>query len=67
MQEQPQDIARIVELGEAEAYADFYASAPADFAARHGVRVERIGSAIALVPDSSWRTSGQLHANRRLM
>jgi len=49
MDEQPQDVARIVELGEAEAYADFYHSAPADFAARQGVRVERIGSAIAIL------------------
>ena len=52
MDEDPQGVAHIVELGEAEAYADFYHSAPADFAARHGVRVERIGSAVAiLMPD----------------
>jgi GNAT superfamily N-acetyltransferase len=52
MDEDPQSLVRIVELGEAEAYADFYHNAPADFAARHGVRVERIGSAVAiLMPD----------------
>lgn len=44
-----EDIARLVELGEAEAYADFYRAAPADFAARHGVRVERSGSAVAII------------------
>jgi hypothetical protein len=54
MDENPQGVAHIIELGEAEAYADFYHSAPADFAARHGVRVERIGSAVALLarPDA---------------
>ena len=52
MDEHSQDMARIVELGEGEAYTDLYRAAPADFAARHGVRAERIGSAIALTMQS---------------
>jgi GNAT superfamily N-acetyltransferase len=42
------DLASIVELGEAEAYADFFAAAPAELATRYGMHVERIGSATAL-------------------
>lgn len=44
-----QDLARLVEVGEGEAYADMFLAAPADFAAGMGLRVERVGSAIALI------------------
>lgn len=46
-----QDIAQLVEVGEGEAWADTYLSAPADFAANFGIRVERIGPAIALITE----------------
>jgi hypothetical protein len=52
------EIARIVELGEAEAYADFYHSAPADFAARQGVRVERRRHYLAFDGDRPVATGG---------
>lgn len=38
-------IARIVEFGEAEAYADLFAAAPPEW----GCRVERVGSAYVLI------------------
>ena len=38
------EIARIVEFGEAEAYADFYNTTP-DYAAQFGISMQRIGSA----------------------
>jgi hypothetical protein len=41
-------MARIIEFGEAEAYADVWRAAPADFAASHGLRLEQIGSAVAI-------------------
>ncbi|MDX1520117.1 MAG: GNAT family N-acetyltransferase [Anaerolineae bacterium] len=44
-----QEIARLVELGEAEAYAEMFLAAPAGVAADFGIRVERVGSAIALI------------------
>ena len=44
-----QEIAQLVEMGEGEAWADTFLAAPADFAANLGIRVERIGSAIALM------------------
>ncbi|MBI3243339.1 MAG: hypothetical protein HYZ49_13700 [Chloroflexi bacterium] len=40
----PEEIARLVEFGEAEAYADFYAATPADYAAQFGINVQRLGS-----------------------
>ena len=39
------EIARVVELGEAEAYADMFEAAPREL----GTRVERVGGAVALV------------------
>jgi hypothetical protein len=45
----PQDIARLVEGGEGEAWAEMFLSAPADVVADFGLRVERVGSAIALI------------------
>jgi hypothetical protein len=45
----PQEIARLVELGEGEAWAELLLSAPPDFAANFGIRVERLDSAIVLV------------------
>jgi hypothetical protein len=44
-----QDVAQLVEFGEGEACADMFLAAPADFAAGMGLRVERVGSAIALI------------------
>jgi hypothetical protein len=44
-----QKTAQLVEVGEGEAWAGMFLSAPADFAAGMGMRVERIGSAIALI------------------
>jgi len=38
-------LAKLVELGEAEVYADMFAAAPAEW----GLRVERLGAAIALI------------------
>jgi hypothetical protein len=43
------ELARAIEWGEAAAYADLYASAPAPIAARLGVRVARLGSAVCLI------------------
>src|ERR1043165_9795004 len=45
----PEETMRIVEFGEAEAYADLQRAAPADFAAQLGMRVEKIGSATGIV------------------
>jgi hypothetical protein len=61
MDEHPQNIARIVEFSEGEAYADFYQAAPADFAARYGLQVERVGSAIVLIAQEL----GEVLFNRR--
>jgi hypothetical protein len=47
----PQEIARLVELGEGEAWAEMLLSAPPDFAANFGIRVERLDSAILLVAE----------------
>ena len=44
-----EEISRIVEFGEADPFADFYQGAPADFAARWGLRVEKVGSASAFI------------------
>src|SRR5438045_2287197 len=44
-----QETSRIVEFGEAEPFADFYRAAPADFAERWGLRVEKVGSASAFI------------------
>ncbi len=45
-----QHLAELVELGEAEAYADFFAAAPPDW----NCRVQRIGGAVCLfAPDMS--------------
>lgn len=46
-----EEIAWLVEFGEAEAYSDWFAAAPAG----HDMRVARIGSAVALcMPDTPW-------------
>lgn len=42
----PEEVARIVEFGEAEAYADLYAATPADYAAQFGIGARRLGSAL---------------------
>jgi hypothetical protein len=47
----PQEIARLVEFGEGETCAQTLASAPPDFAADFGIRVERLDSAILLVAE----------------
>jgi hypothetical protein len=46
-----QEVAHLVEIGEGEAWAEMFLSAPADVAANFGLRVERVGSAIALITD----------------
>lgn len=46
-----QKIAQLVEVGEGEAWAGMFLAAPADFAAGMGIRVERIGSAVALITE----------------
>ena len=43
-----EDVARIVEFGEAEAFVDMFAAAPPEL----GCRVERMGSAIVLMMPS---------------
>ena len=47
-----EEIAHVVELGEGEAWADMFLAAPVDFAANLGLRVERVGSAIALITEN---------------
>ena len=44
-----QEIAQLVEMGEGEAWTDTFLAAPDEFAANLGIRVERVGSAIALM------------------
>src|SRR5438876_8918592 len=44
-----EEIAKIVEFGEAEAYADLHRAAPADFAEQLGMSVEKVGSAMAII------------------
>lgn len=43
------EVAQLAEFGEAEAYADLWLAAPADFAATYGLHLERLGSAIAIM------------------
>ncbi len=42
------EITRLVEFGEAEAYADLYAATPAAYAAQFGIGARRLGSALVL-------------------
>lgn len=43
------EIASIIEFGEADAYADYHKAAPASFAEQWGMRVEKVGSATAII------------------
>src|SRR4051794_20465319 len=44
-----EEIAGIIEFGEADAYADYVRAAPSDFAEQWGLRVEKVGSATAII------------------
>jgi hypothetical protein len=47
----PQEIGRLVEFGEGEAWAEMLLSAPPEFAANFGIHVERLDSAVVLVAE----------------
>ncbi len=52
----PHDIASLVELGEARAWMDYYACAPAAFAGTYGVAVKHVGSAcVTMIPQLDMR------------
>jgi hypothetical protein len=46
-----QETARLVEIGEGEAFVEMVLSSPPDVAANFGTRVERVGSAIVLITE----------------